>query len=80
MLKSPIRRIGGYGLFQRYENMPVSRAWHEFGYGNGVGTTAEALRSRITPVKSLSIADYLYQRAVESVSSNACSEIGIKLR
>ncbi len=35
-LKSPINRIGGFGLFARYAALPVWRAWEVFGQANGV--------------------------------------------
>ena len=31
MLKSPVRKIGGFGLFREYHNMPTSEAWHRYG-------------------------------------------------
>jgi putative restriction endonuclease len=34
-LKSPINRIGGFGLFARYASLPVWRAWEVFGHSNG---------------------------------------------
>jgi putative restriction endonuclease len=39
-LKSPIDRIGGFGLFARFASLPVWRAWEVFGEANGV--TGEA--------------------------------------
>lgn len=41
MLKSPIRKIGGYGEFMYYENMNVEEAWKKFGLGNGVRSLSE---------------------------------------
>lgn len=35
MLKSPIRKIGGFGEFKEYVNMPLSLAWNRFGKKNG---------------------------------------------
>jgi len=40
-LKSPINRIGGFGLFARYAALPVWRAWEVFGRANGVRDEAE---------------------------------------
>lgn len=37
LLKAPIRKIGGYGQFEYYENMSARAAWKRFGVGNGVG-------------------------------------------
>ncbi|MFL6142687.1 MAG: HNH endonuclease [Labedaea sp.] len=34
-LKSPIGKIGGFGLFARYAALPVWRAWEVFGQANG---------------------------------------------
>lgn len=34
-LKSPINRIGGFGLFARYATLPVWRAWEVFDQANG---------------------------------------------
>lgn len=36
MLKSPIRKIGGYGKFVEYKNMKASEAWKAYGRDNGV--------------------------------------------
>jgi HNH endonuclease len=44
LLKSPIRKIAGYGVFRRYSNMSASRAWSAYGIGNGVRSLDELLR------------------------------------
>ena len=36
MLKSPIRKIGGYGKFLQYKNMKANDAWSLYGRDNGV--------------------------------------------
>ena len=36
MLKSPIRKIGGYGHFVEYQNMTASQSWKQYGMANGV--------------------------------------------
>ena len=36
MLKSPIRKIGGYGRFVEYKNMSITDAWNKYGKNNGV--------------------------------------------
>lgn len=36
LLASPIRKIGGYGVFKRFDHMTIEEAWNEFGIGNGV--------------------------------------------
>lgn len=36
LLKRPIRKVGGYGLFDRYIELSAADAWEEFGIGNGV--------------------------------------------
>lgn len=43
MLKSPIRKIGGYGTFAYYKNMSCKEAWSTFGQGNGVASLAELI-------------------------------------
>jgi putative restriction endonuclease len=42
-LKSPINRIGGFGLFARFATLPVWRAWEVFGEANGVADEAVLL-------------------------------------
>jgi putative restriction endonuclease len=42
-LKSPIDRIGGFGLFARYASLPVWRAWEVFGQANGTSDEAALL-------------------------------------
>ncbi|MBS27689.1 MAG: hypothetical protein CL566_02005 [Alphaproteobacteria bacterium] len=46
MLKSPVRKVGGFGLFHEYREMQASEAWHYFGSANGVLDRSE-LVSRI---------------------------------
>jgi putative restriction endonuclease len=41
MLKSPIRKIGGYGQFLEYKNSTVNEAWNEFGLKNGCASKKE---------------------------------------
>ena len=36
MLKSPIRKIGGFGKFVEYKNMKAHEAWKKYGRDNGV--------------------------------------------
>ena len=36
MLKSPIRRIGGFGLFRSYKDMTLGDAWALYGVKNGM--------------------------------------------
>lgn len=43
LLKAPYRKIGGYGVFREYLNLPVSEAWERFGLGNGVESQEELL-------------------------------------
>lgn len=43
MRKAPVRKIGGYGHFIRYENMGAEEEWKEFGIGNGVGSLDELI-------------------------------------
>jgi putative restriction endonuclease len=35
MIKSPIRKIGGFGEFKEYKTMPAEAAWNRFGHRNG---------------------------------------------
>jgi putative restriction endonuclease len=37
-IKSPVSKIGGFGHFARYAQLPVWRAWEVFGPANGVGS------------------------------------------
>jgi putative restriction endonuclease len=41
MLKSPIRKVGGWGDFARYADMTAEQAWSEYGLGNGVASRDE---------------------------------------
>lgn len=43
LLKSPHRRIAGYGSFNYYKNMPAKEAWDTFGLGNGVNNLKELI-------------------------------------
>lgn len=45
MLKSPIRKIGGFGEFVEYKNMMTADAWKEFGYRNGRTSRIEFIDS-----------------------------------
>ena len=45
MLKSPIRKIGGFGEFVEYKNMTAFQAWNEFGYRNGRCSRQEFINS-----------------------------------
>jgi putative restriction endonuclease len=41
MLKHPIRRIGGFGTLQSYEEGSASEAWFRFGRANGVPSASD---------------------------------------
>lgn len=41
MLKAPIRKVGGYGIFSRYVDMTASEAWEVYGLGNGVDSQVD---------------------------------------
>ncbi|MEP2446582.1 MAG: HNH endonuclease [Balneola sp.] len=43
MLKSPIRKIGGYGIFERYEENLPSEAWEKYLQSNGASALNELL-------------------------------------
>jgi len=45
MLKSPIRRIGGFGEFVEYKNLTAAQAWNEFGFRNGRSSRQEFIES-----------------------------------
>lgn len=45
MLKSPIRKIGGFGEFVTYKNLTARQAWNEFGYRNGRNSRQEFIDS-----------------------------------
>ena len=44
MLKSPIRKIGGFGIFKKYSNHNLNEAWALFGYGNGCASKEELIK------------------------------------
>jgi putative restriction endonuclease len=50
-LKSPRNKIGGFGVFNRYSQLPIQTAWEAFGRGNGV-PSLEALRSAIAKFRT----------------------------
>ncbi len=66
LLKSPIRKIGGYGVFSHYENLSVEQAWQRYGLGNGV----QSLEGLV-----LRTASYVEQRT-DRDSVKADTEIG----
>ncbi len=41
LLKAPVRKVGGFGVFAFYQNMTVQEAWQRFGTGNGVQSLVE---------------------------------------
>ena len=43
MLKSPIRKIGGFGKFVEYKNMKASEAWRKYGRDNGVENLSQLI-------------------------------------
>ena len=51
MLKSPIRKIGGFGKFVQYKNMKASEAWKKYGRDNGVENLGQLI-SRTDKYKS----------------------------
>lgn len=54
MLKSPIRKIGGFGEFKEYVNLSLNDAWVRFGKKNGCRTKQE-FASRLDKYKHKSI-------------------------
>ncbi len=43
-LKAPVKAIGGFGFFARYERLPVWLAWEAFGAGNGADSYHDLIR------------------------------------
>ncbi|WP_420386022.1 HNH endonuclease [Roseivirga sp.] len=41
MLKAPIRKIGGFGIFEDYKTLSFDDAWNQFGLSNGCGSKDE---------------------------------------
>ncbi|MGM0501446.1 MAG: HNH endonuclease [Bacillota bacterium] len=41
LLKTPIRKIGGYANFSYSQNLSITQAWQKFGQGNGVSSLYE---------------------------------------
>lgn len=41
LLKSPLRKLGGYGVFQEYRDLSIQDAWQTYDVGNGVSPEAE---------------------------------------
>ncbi|NUQ81212.1 MAG: HNH endonuclease [Bacteroidetes bacterium] len=56
MLKSPIRKIGGYGQFVEYKNMSVNDAWNKYGFKNGC-TSKQDLIDRLDKYKASNSSD-----------------------
>lgn len=56
MLKSPIRKIGGYGHFVKYENQTPTEAWNQFGLRNGCANYEEFV-SKLAHYKALNSKD-----------------------
>jgi putative restriction endonuclease len=56
MLKSPIRKIGGYGQFVEYKNMSVNDAWNKYGFKNGC-TSKQELIERLDKYKASNSSD-----------------------
>jgi len=62
MLKSPIRKIGGYGKFFEYKNMSISEAWNNYGRDNGVESFID-LKKRTS--------EYLNKRSIYDINENS---------
>ena len=41
MLKSAIRKLGGYGKFSTHKNMPPEEAWNNYVINNGFSNLSE---------------------------------------
>jgi len=44
MVKAPVRKIGGFGIFVRYVEMTTSQAWSAYGLTNGVANELDLVR------------------------------------
>lgn len=66
LLKSPFRKICGYGSFKYYENLSIEEAWLKFGSGNGVDSLFDLI----------SIIDYLIDKRFSSYRILENTEIG----
>jgi len=44
LLKSPIRKIAGFGEFVEYKNLTTYEAWNKFGHRNGMSTKMELMQ------------------------------------
>ncbi|MGA6840594.1 HNH endonuclease [Priestia megaterium] len=44
LLKSPYRKIAGYGTFKYYENLTANDAWSKYGIGNGCSNLNELVQ------------------------------------
>jgi putative restriction endonuclease len=60
MLKKPIRKIGGYGIFSSYENKSIKEAWDAFGINNGV-RSLQAFYNKIKKYKKQTQLETDYQ-------------------
>jgi putative restriction endonuclease len=56
MLKSPIRKIGGYGQFVEYKNLSVNDAWNKYGFKNGC-TSKQELIDKLDKYKASNSSD-----------------------
>ncbi|WDV44091.1 HNH endonuclease [Clostridiaceae bacterium M8S5] len=61
LLKSPYRKIGGYGYFKYYKNLSITDAWKKFGKSNGV----EDLQALIKKTSK-----YVHKNTEKKVSNN----------
>ena len=43
LLKSPIRALGGYGVFKEYRRLSIQDAWQTYDIANGVSSVSELL-------------------------------------
>ena len=73
MLKSPIRKIGGFGIFNNYENLSIPDAWEKFGYGNGVESKPRLIK-RLNKYlsKNTSLNAGLESHQIGCISLNNC--------
>ncbi|WP_164841417.1 HNH endonuclease signature motif containing protein, partial [Rhizobium sp. Pop5] len=61
LLKHPVRKVAGYGLFVSYVELSAADAWEKFGVGNGVDSR-EGLTTKVQ--------DFATKRSIKALPSN----------
>lgn len=68
MIKAPVRKIGGYGIFLRYEEQTFADAWARYGPGNGC-ESQEELERRVNSFRKA-------RASTNATKSIGCIELG----